>query len=453
MSDGRGREQRTAAGGVPLWKGWLPLLLYHGVFLLFALVYGPIVAWRIAFDGRYRRSFGARMGRVEPSPPGRPVLWFHGVSVGEVKGLAVLVQRVAQAHPEFGIVVSATTPTGHALASRLYSGHRVIHYPIDFGLFPGRALDRVRPACVVLMEQEIWPNFLQAAARRGIPVVIVNGRISERSFRGYRAVRPLLPQLDWIRLFCVQTETYRNRWRALRIPDERIAVTGNLKYDGVTLGNGPAGAIELRHWLAPDERLVLVCGSTHGHEEEWLADAARAVAARRGWKLRVVLVPRHPDRAGAIVDALRGRGHAVSLWSRVGEPPAPLADDAVLLVDTIGQLESFYAACDVAFVGGSLVPHGGQNMLEPAALGRAVLFGPHVANFRADVELLLESRAAVQIADLRQLEAELERLLGDPALRAALGARAVAMIVANRGAVDRTREILAPLLRDAVGHA
>ena len=432
-------------------RAFLPLVAYQVVFLLAAIVWSPILAWRLAFDRRYRTRFWARTGRIPQLPRVPRRIWVHGVSVGEVKNLARLIEAVGARHAGVDVVVSATTPTGFDLAHRLYPDQTVVQYPLDFGFFPGRALDRVQPDCVLLMELEIWPNFLQAASRRGVPVAVVNGRISERSFRGYRLARGLLPQFDWIERFCVQNAAYRDRLLALGVAPSRIAVTGNMKYDGVTLRGAPAGSAPLRTWLAGDDRLVLVCGSTHGREEEWLFDALARIARLVPRRVRLVLVPRHPERAPSVVETLAARGAPVVRWSQIGEARPRLAVDAVVLVDTIGHLEAFYGACDVAFVGGSLVPHGGQNMLEPAALGRAVLFGPNTWNFRADVELLLAAEAVLQIGGRNELDAALLRLLGDPALRAALGERAVALIRENQGATARTLELIAPLLDRSLG--
>ena len=427
-------------------RGLLPLLAYQGVFLIAAIIWFPVLLWRLCFDRRYRRSFLPRTGRIPAMQGDRPRVWVHGVSVGEVKNLARLIEAVEARHPEVEIVVSATTPTGFDLARRLYGARPVVQYPLDFGNFPGRALDRVQPRCVLLMELEIWPNFLQAAARRSIPVAVVNGRISERSFRGYRLARGLLPQFDWIESYCVQNETYRDRLLALGVSQERIAVTGNMKYDGVSLRGTSIESQRIRAWLSPDGREVLVCGSTHPREEEWLTDTCLRVAKRLGRALRLVLVPRHPERAPAVVEALLARKAGVVRWSELGEARPVLGDADVILVDTIGHLETFYGACDVAFVGGSLVPHGGQNMLEPAALGRAVVFGPYTSNFRTDVELLLQSEAVVQVQDVAALETALTTLFSEPAARERLGERAVALIRGNQGATSRTLELIAPLL-------
>ncbi|MGA1523523.1 MAG: 3-deoxy-D-manno-octulosonic acid transferase [Planctomycetota bacterium] len=432
------------------WGRFLPLLLYHALFLCVVVVYAPIGVWRFLSSRRYRGALRERCGLVPRTVGDRPVVWVHGVSVGEVKGLGRLITALEQRDPQVEVVVSATTPTGFALARQLYAPRRIVRYPIDLGLFPGWALDRIRPIAVVLMELEVWPNFLQAASRRGVPVVVVNGRISERSFRNYRLVRGLLPQFDWIALFCVQNDAYRDRLCALGVPTERIAITGNMKYDGVSLLDPPAAAQDLRRWLGADGHRVLVAGSTHAREDEWLVDAVRAVSRRLGQEIRLVLVPRHPDRAPAVAEQVRARGVPLTVWSEIGERRPALPPGGVVLVDAIGHLEAFYGAADLVFVGGSLVPHGGQNMLEPAALGRAVVFGPHTDNFRADVELLLGADAAVVVPDRAALEDAFEALLTDPDRCRGLGERAVAMIRANQGATTRTRDLIAPWIAEGL---
>lgn len=432
------------------WGRFLPLLLYHALFLCVVVVCAPIGLWRLLSSRRYRGSFRERCGLVPRSSGSRPVLWVHGVSVGEVKGLGRLIAALEERFPDVEVVVSATTPTGLALARQLYAPRRVVRYPIDFGLFPGWALDRIRPIAVVLMELEVWPNFLQAASRRGIPVVVVNGRISERSFRNYRLVRGLLPQFDWIALFCVQNDAYRDRLRALGVPADRIAITGNMKYDGVSLLDPPPATASLRGWLAADGHRVVVAGSTHAREDEWLVDAVREVSERLGEPLRLVLVPRHPDRASAVAEQVRSRGVPLTVWSEIGDARPPLPAGGVVLVDAIGHLEAFYGAADLVFVGGSLVPHGGQNMLEPAALGRAVVFGPHTDNFRADVELLLGADAAVAVPDRVGLVDAFHALLTDAERCRGLGERAVAMIRENQGATARTRDLIAPWIDEGL---
>lgn len=428
------------------WRVFVTMGVYHLVFLVGFLVYAPVLLWKMILHPGYREGILQRMGRVPKTTSARSVVWIHGVSVGEVKAAGTLIERLQRDHPECELVVSSTTPTGHGLARRIHPTLRVIYYPLDFGLFPRRALDRVRPRCVLLVELEIWPNFLHAARQRGIPVAVVNGRMSERSFRGYRLLHGLLPQFDFIERYCVQDESYRRRLLALSVDPARIFLTGNIKYDSVALKDPTAESAALRAWLSPDDRLVLVGGSTHGDEEVGLAVAVSRLRERLGIAARLVLAPRHPERSAAVRESLAGRGLKCATWSEVQDRRPPLGDQDIVLVDTIGHLETFYGACDVAFVGGSLVPHGGQNMLEPAALGKAVVFGPHVDNFRTDVTLLMNARAAVQVASWEQLDEQLRTLCVDAVARSELGQRAVAVIRANKGATDRTLAALRPLL-------
>jgi 3-deoxy-D-manno-octulosonic-acid transferase len=418
--------------------------VYQPLFLLAFLLYSPVLLARRLFDRRPRASVRERMGFVPRMLGARPVVWIHGVSVGEVKAASNFVARLRQQRPDLQLVISATTPNGHLVARQEYPDLPVVFYPLDFADFPGRALDRLRPRCVLLMELEIWPNFLQAAAQRGVPVAVINGRISERTFKGYRLLRGLLPQLDLITKYCVQDASYERRLLELGVDGSRVVVTGNMKYDSVAMARPAAKDSALRTWLSPAGESVLVCGSTHHDEEEVLLAAAPA-------GVRLVLVPRHPERSPSIAETVRALGRTCVRWSEVGDAFPPLSPDAVVLVDTIGQLQRFYAACDVAFVGGSLIPHGGQNMLEPAALGRAVVFGPHTTNFRRDVELLLANDAVVQVPGREALAPVLQALLADAERRQALGTRAREVIEQNRGATVRTLDLVTDLLGAPAG--
>jgi 3-deoxy-D-manno-octulosonic-acid transferase len=425
-------------------RGWLTMVLYQPVFVLAMCIYLPLLLWRSLWQPQKRQGLRERLGFLPRLPAGRPVVWIHGVSVGEVKAASNFIAQLQRARPDLQLVVSATTPNGHVVARQEYPHLPVVFYPLDLLRCPARALRRVQPRCVLLMELEIWPNFLQSARRRGIPVAVINGRISERTFHGYQLARGLLPQLDLLSIYCVQDRVYQQRLTDLGVAPARVHVTGNMKYDSVVMGRHAEAAALLRPWLAPAGQLVLVAGSTHADEEVWLLDAVRKAVP--DLPIRLVLVPRHPERSPAIAEALAAAGAAVVRWTAVCETLPPLAAADVVLVDTIGQLQRFYSACDVAFVGGSLIPHGGQNMLEPAAQGRATVFGPHTTNFRRDVELLMAADAAVQVADRSALVAALRQLCLDPVRRDALGRNALAVIAANQGATARTLELVAPLL-------
>ncbi len=445
-----GATERAARTPLPLprsgVRGALTMGVYQPLFLLAFLLYSPLLLWRWATDRKKRASWRERMGFVPRLPGDRPVVWIHGVSVGEVKAASNFVARLRELRPDLQILVSATTPNGHLVARQEYKDLPVVFYPLDFANFPARALDRLRPRCVLLMELEIWPNFLQAARKRDIPVAVINGRISERTFKGYRLARGLLPQLDLITEYCVQDKAYQRRLLELGVDAQRVFVTGNMKYDSVVMGNHDEARARLRPWLAPRHERVLVAGSTHHDEEQVVLAAVAAVQEQAAVPVRIVLVPRHPERAATIADQVRAAGKQPRRWSEVADALPPLGPDDVVVVDTIGQLQRFYAACDVAFVGGSLIPHGGQNMLEPAAQGKATIFGPHTTNFRRDVELLLAADAVVQVPDRAAFAAALGRLLRDASVRETLGARGKAVITDNRGATARTFELVTDLL-------
>ncbi|MEC8652536.1 MAG: 3-deoxy-D-manno-octulosonic acid transferase [Planctomycetota bacterium] len=449
-----GREPAVDAPGAGLslprsgLRGWLTLGIYQPLFALAFLFYSPVALWRLMFAPKGQRvSMRERMGRVpRRRDTSRPLVWIHGVSVGEVKAASNFVAELQRLRPDVDLVISTTTPNGRLVARQEYPDLPVVTYPLDLGYFPSRALSRLQPCCVLLMELEIWPNFLQAARKRDIPVAVINGRISERTFKGYRLARALLPQLDLISRYCVQDRAYQRRLLDLGVDHERIFVTGNMKYDSVFMGRFEDAARELRPWLSPAGEQVLVAGSTHEDEEQAVLAACQAFEARGLPAIRVVLVPRHPERAASICELVRGHGREPVRWSEAAADLAALSPADVVVVDTIGQLQRFYAACDVAFVGGSLIPHGGQNMLEPAAQGRAVIFGPHTDNFRRDVELLLAADAVVQVSDRAEFVDQLQQLLEDPERRVAYGERARRVIEQNQGATARTFELVDDLI-------
>ncbi len=361
-------------------------LLYDGLLALGAAALLPWALVRCTWDPEFRRGLRDRLALGGPALArgGRRRLLLHGVSVGEVVAMRPLVRALLEEESGLELVLSSTTPSGRATARRLWPDLPVRAFPLDLRGACRRFLDQVRPDAVILMELEIWPNFLRVCGRRGIPVAIVNGRITERSMGGYLRVQRLLPQFDRIGLYGVQNELYAERFRRLQVPDERIVVTGNLKYDNLPESGVSGSPPEpWRHWF--EGRVVLACGSTHEPEEREILEA---VAARQELSdLVLVFVPRHPDRAGRLLRRLEEGPRPVFLRSRL-HVERPLPPGAVLVVDTFGELEAVYRASRVAFVGGSLLPHGGQNVLEPAALGRPVLTGPSTENFGEEVELL-----------------------------------------------------------------
>jgi 3-deoxy-D-manno-octulosonic-acid transferase len=431
---------------------WLHRSIDAGYLSLLVLA-APWAAARMATDAKarsrwraYLRDLAARFGRRRRRGGDAPCAWVHGVSVGEIKAAARLVESIEREVPGVEVVVSATTDTGYRVARERFPGRRVDFYPPDVSGVVESALDRLRPDLVVLVESEFWPNFLTSTAERGIPVVLVNGKMSERSAARFRRTGPLgrrlLASLDCL---CVQLPAYADRFRALGVASERIRVTGNLKLDNIPIGADRARTDHYASLLGlGDGRPLWVAGSTHPPEERAVGRVLRRLRADAG-PLRLVVAPRHPSRADAVEADLRREGLAVVRRSAVlpGRPPSP---DDVVLLDTVGELEALYALADVVFVGGSLVPHGGQNMMEPASLGKPVVVGPHTSNFRGEVDLLLGAGGLVQADDEDALRATLVGWLRDPGSAAEVGRRGREAILSGKGATERTVEAVRPWL-------
>lgn len=369
------------------------------------------------------------------------VVWFHGVSVGEVHLLRNVVAQFRRRHPEWRCVVSATTPTGHAEARRHFPDLPVLWWPLDFTWAVARALRRVRPDLIVLAEGELWPNFLRAARRRGARVALINARMSPRSAARYLRLRALARHLvtpvDWIG---AQTEEYADYFRALGAAD--VTVTGSVKYDGVQTERGNARTEALRHLLRLDaDAPIWVVGSTQEPEERVCVEIYRRVRALHP-RLRLIVVPRHPERFDAVARLLEASGLPIVRRSACSEGAA-VPTGAVILGDTMGELGALWGLADLAYVGGSLDgKRGGQNMIEPAAYGAAVLFGPHTWNFRETVRQLLARSAAIEVADAATLDEVVRRLLADAALRARLGAAASQFVRSQQGATATTLDRL-----------
>ena len=417
--------------------------LYQAGLLGLVALASPVLVGRMLATGKYRPGFGQRLGRypaeVLALAERRPI-WVHAVSVGETVAALPLLSALHGARPDLPLLVSTVTPTGQATArERAREAAAVCYFPFDLAGPVRRALDGVRPRLVLLLETEIWPVFLLAAERRGIPVGVVNGRLSDRSFRRYRRVRPLLARcLRSLAFVGAQTRADADRFVALGAPPDRTVVTGNLKIDQAAAAPGAAAVtpamLEAALGLPPTPRFV--AGSTHRGEEAVVLDAFARMRARVP-DLRLILAPRHPERLGEVGRLLDERGWRWRRRSeRPGAPGEPPPD--VVLVDTMGELATLYGIADVVFVGGSLVPVGGHSLLEPAAHGRAPLHGPHMHNFREVTRALAEAGGALPVTDAASLAEAALGLLADPARRADLGARARGVVEAGRGATTRT---------------
>ena len=403
----------------------------------------PAFLLRRAGGGGVPELLRQRTGRLGDGLPPEPRCWVHAVSVGEAAAAVPLVEAIARRWPGLGIVVSTVTPTGARIVAdrlRTIATHR--YFPVDLPGAVGRALDAVRPRFFVAMETELWPNFLRAASARGVPVMIANGRISDRSFRGYRRVRTLtVRMLASVRLFGMQSEEDARRIIALGAPPERVVVTGNIKND-LLPPDGAGEPLWQRLLGLSESDLVWVAGSTHRGEEAIVLEAYQTLKPRFP-ALALVLAPRHPERVPEVERLVRERGLTPV---RRSELPKARERDAVIVLDTVGELVQLYRLATVVFVGGSLVPTGGHNMLEPALLRKPVLFGPHTSNFRASADLLIEAHGAVLVEDGPRLEGEVAALLEDAPRRTSMGEAAFQAVASRRGAVKQTEELIARYL-------
>lgn len=407
--------------------------------LLLASVYW-IPRWCI--DPGFRHMAARRLGFHWPdlrSRVGQKRVLVHGVSVGEVKGAQALIQGLREEYPEYEVVVSTTTNTGEIVARLLYPDLCIVRFPLDISWIINRFLKRLAPTVVVLIELEIWPNFLRCANRYGAPICVVNGRITERSYNSYKRFRNLMPQFNRISVFLAQDEAYAARFGLLVGFSERISVCGNIKVDGLRIGRVPAPISLAKELGVRGDRDVLVAGSTHAPEEKLVTEAWQSAAPDS----RLILVPRHPERAKEIISQLSGLGVSAQRWTdlKAGkERPDPARP---LVVDTIGELERIYGLADLVFIGGSLIPHGGQNMLEPAAQGRAVFYGPHVKNFYQEAALLEESGGSRRLADESELAGVMSELMGDAGLRRRMGTAGLDVVEGQKGATELTLKALA----------
>lgn len=428
-------------------RAYLRLLqvVYDLAYAAVLFLGSPFVLFMLVASRRWRAGLVERFGFCAPRGSDRPAIWIHGVSVGEVLAAKELVSLIGDALPEWEVVLSTTTRTGQQAAVRAYPGHQVFYYPIDFSFAIRRVLRRIRPSIVLLMELELWPNFLITTTMQDIPVLLANGRISVKSARDYRLFQKVIPEpMERVYHYCVQSEEYASRFRSLDVPDDRITITGSMKFDTVAadLPDSVRRGYQRRLGLTGDE-FVLFAGSTH-HGEEALVLEAFGRIREVDPRARLVVVPRHPERLGEAEDAIAAAGLRPVRLSTLRDPvPAAGAlDDAVVVGDTMGELAHLYSIADLVFVGGSLTRRGGQNMMEPAGLGKAVVVGPNTWNFRDPVELLLSAGGLSQVPDAESVVEELVRLHADPERRERLGARARQVCLESKGATRRILEIL-----------
>jgi len=434
------------------------------IYVVAGLVYLPVLLYRIVVRGKSRRGWSERFGFVPTRSHGDRCIWIHAVSVGEVNATVTLVKAIEKELPHLAVVVSSTTDTGSERAAQIYPNHVRFRYPLDFSWAVRRAIRRLRPAVIVLMELETWPNLIEVARRYGVPVMIANGRITEqRSMRRFRwpVLRPIARRM-FSRLSCVgaQDATYAARFRELGTPADRVHVTGTMKYDTAVVADRVDGQEELADQMGiRRDRPLWVCGCTGPGEEAVILEAylkLRDVVP----DLQVAIIPRKPERfdeAAAEIEKHRLRfvRRSAARSPDAGQNRSPADKVGVFLGDTMGELRKFYALADVVFVGRTMVPLGGSDVLEVAGLAKPIVVGPSVYNFAEPVEMLRSGGGIVQIDKMVDQPGAVERLtevtrdlLQDAPARHALGQAARQVLLANQGATARTLALLRGLLAD-----
>lgn len=400
----------------------------------------PLVAVRLWLRARkapaYRQRIGERFALGLPAmQPGG--IWVHAVSVGESIAAAPMIRALLAAYPQLPITITCMTPTGSERIKAMFANEPRIQHcylPYDLPWAAGRFLDHVRPVLGVIMETELWPNHIHQCAKRGIPVALANARLSERSARGYarfaKLTRPMLEEMSW---FAVQTETEAQRFRDLGARPECVAVTGSIKFDLTIDPQLLTQAAQLREQWQATERPVWIAASTHAGEDEIVLAAHRQLLSSHPDAL-LVLVPRHPERFNSVHDLAVQQGFATVRRSS-GQPVT--AQTSVLVGDTMGELLFLYALADIAFVGGSLVPNGGHNLLEPAALAKPVLSGPHLFNFLEIAAMLRNAEALIECRDAASLSAAVQQLFDQPQKARDMAQAGLAVMKANQGALQR----------------
>lgn len=422
------------------------MYILYSFLLALGLIAGlPFWLYQIVRHGKYMRGFGERMGRVPQRlrQPAQPTIWIHAVSVGEVLAITQLVQQLKLALPSHRIVVSTTTDTGQALARKKIGNENVFYVPLDFAFSVRPYLKEFQPELVMLAETEFWPNFLRLAHASGAAVAVVNGRISDRSFPGYKRWRLIFARvLQNVDLLLAQTDEDRRRLVAIGAREATVQVSGNLKFD-VPISHSAEIVTRLHeNFATANSGPVIVAGSTVDVEEEgMLLSAFRNVLTEHPHAV-LVLAPRHPERFDEVATLLDKCG--VKYWRRSTWQQQPIVS-GIFLLDSIGELGAVYSLADVAFVGGSLVPRGGHNIIEPALFGVATIVGNYTDNFR-DIVTLFQSNDAVRKVGPAELPLVLRQLLNNPEERAALGRRARGTLESQMGATQRTVDALINLL-------
>ena len=431
-------------------------LIYSIIFTIAFIVLLPRFLFDAVFNGKYAAGFKQRIGVLPKFDTiGKKIVWLHCVSVGETNAARPLATRIKKNLPDISLVFSTTTRTGQELAKAAFPdiADLVFYFPFDWKFTVRRALYSIKPSVVLLMETEIWPNFIRESYHNGAQLCIVNGRLSERSFNRYSKIRKFMKRvLGYLDLALMQENGDATRLMSLGIRASKVRVTGNLKFDHGLNESEAALTDEMRERFGiTTKEPLIIAASTHSPEEAWILDAFKEIRKSSNSNMpRLMIAPRHPERFAEVAQVIRQNGFKVAHRSEPGSPGDHEAE--VILLDSIGELRAAYPLAEIVFVGGSLIPHGGQSIFEPAAEGKAIITGPHTANFDAAIKEFLEKEALIQLPRLADIEIvqklveTLDILLSDAEKRSTLGSNARTVMKNNNGAVAKTIEYLQPIL-------
>lgn len=419
-------------------------LLYDALLILVAVLVLPFLSLKRVLTRKnpygIRERFGLYKNKQIEELGKKKVVWLHAASVGETRVALLLARQIKGENQDQVVLVTNMTKTGLLVSKQSEFVDFSLLFPFDLSFSVGRLLDLVRPELIIIVETELWPNFIRLAAQRDIPLVMVNGRLSDRSFPRYRALRFLLkPILECFSAFCMQSQVDAERIAVLGAPREKIENTGNLKFD-YSLKDVTAEEVRLRKvmYRLPEDVAILVAGSTHAGEEKLLLKVYRELVQDVDRELVLVLIPRYPDLKREIQGRLKDSKLDYRLRSNLSDEDPLISPGEVLVVDTLGEVLDLYSLADLVFVGGSLVPVGGHNLLEAALLAKPVLFGPHVQNFQEISAKLIRAGAGIKVTDQQDLVCKMKMMLNDPARCRAMGEAGRSLIVENAGATERT---------------
>ena len=420
------------------------------IYILAAIVLSPMILYRIVRRKRYRSGWGQRFGRVTRRFPDKKCIWIHAVSVGEINAAKTITAELQKKFEDFEIVISTTTDTGYERATKLYADDfEVFYFPFDLSWVVRRAFNRLRPSFCILMELEVWPNFTKIAEGLNIPVVIVNGRLSTKSFRGYKKIKFITRKIfERITLVLAQTSEYAQRFEKLGCNPDKVVVTGSLKYDTAQITDRVEGADQLARQLNLQGKLW-VAGATGPGEENILLEIFKELKQQNELAdVRLVIVPRKPERFDEVASLIKQNDFTVARYSQLKENPDAIIEDstAVILGDTMGDLRKFYSLATAIFVGRSLVPMGGSDMVEAAALGKCTIFGPYAFNFNHSVDALIADHGAIMVNDKDELAEALHKCLTDDNFAAQLAANGQNVIRENQGATEKSIEAIVEIL-------